>query len=354
MKKKPHTLPRVLTIGSATLDLFIDSTKPAFEESVADAGKKNIVIEEGIKFEITNLRGVPGGGATNAARVLRRLGLSVTAFFKTSNDQLAETLSSHLRAEGVDTRPSINTAKITTGLSIVIPAPSGNKTVLNFRGANDTVEEQELPLFFMKGVDGIYITPLAGKTAELLPKIALEGKKYGAIVMHNPSYYQLTCGKKNFIDALKNIDILLLNSTEAKALHKEMGLDTNLKKSEFSENLVQKIADTKIALDETIVAVLKSLITLGSPIVLVTNGANGVYAANKNNIYFCPSKPTQVINTVGAGDTFGATFFGAHLSGYEIQHALLFGTINSAQFLSSMDGFKSLSNFDELEKTAQI
>lgn len=349
MKKNPRTPPRVLTMGSATLDLFIDGTRPTLEELVVDADKRALLLTEGAKFEITGLKGIPGGGATNAARVLNRFGIPVTAFFKTADDQIAQTIISALRNDGIDTRPAINTSTVVTGLSIVIPAPSGNKTILNFRGANDTVEEQELPLFFMKGVNGIYVTPLAGKTADLLPKIALETRSCGARLMHNPSRHQLTKGREVFLKALPDTHILLLNLIEAKDLFSGIVLDGGKVKIAPASNLT----DLQIDTHHTIFDLLETLRALGPEIVLVTNGAQGVYAADKNGFYFCPSVPTQVVNTVGAGDTFGATFFGAYLSGYKIEQALKFGTLNSAKLLGSANGFEAVLSAHELEALAK-
>lgn len=348
MKKRPKIPPRVLTMGSATLDLFINGTRPVLEELTISADKKALLLEEGAKFEITGLKGVPGGGATNAARVLNRFGTPVTAFFKTANDQIAQTIINALKTDGIDIRPAINTGTVVTGLSIVIPAPSGNKTLLNFRGANDTVEEQELPLFFIKGVTGVYVTPLAGKTADLLPKIAQETKNSGAALMHNPSLYQLATGRKVLLEALKTTKILLLNLAESKVLFAGIQRDGLPIKIAPSSNLTGFLIDSKYSIFD----LLETLRALGPEIVLITNGPDGVYAVDQNGFYFCPAKPTHVVNTVGAGDTFGATFFGAYLSGYKIETALLFGTLNSSKLLSSPDSFGAVLSRSELEKLA--
>ncbi len=349
--------PRILTIGSATLDLFIGGTNPPLKEIDLTADQKALIVTEGAKFEITDLKGMSGGGATNAARVLHRFGIPVTAFFKTANDQIAEKITTILRSDGIDIRPSINTSTVITGLSVIVPAPSGNKVILSFRGANDTIQEQELPLFFMKGMDGIYVAPLAGKTSELLPKIAHEATENSIRLMLNPSGHQLTEGRETLLRCLKNIDIILLNSSEAKILfngiHRD-GLDikiapeSNLGNLELAKNF--EVIDGK---SYSVFDLLATLRTLGPKIILVTNGAEGVYAADESGLHFCPSISTQVVNTVGAGDTFGATFFGAHLSGYDIKTSLLFGALNSTKLLGSTEGIEAVLSAEELEKLAK-
>lgn len=337
--------PRILTIGSATLDLFIGGTRPPLAEIELKPDKKALVLEEGTKLEIVDLTGIPGGGATNAARVISRFGLPVTAFFKTANDQIAEKITTALRNDGVDIRPAINTATGITGLSVIVPAPSGNKTILSYRGANDTIEATELPFFFMRGMDGVYVAPLAGQTAELLPKIAEETHKNTSILMHNPSTFQLTDGRRTFLSALKNIDILLLNSSEGKILLDGLTSDGIDIKIAPKSNLNSISMGTLSVFD-----LLVTIRALGPHIVLVTDGSGGIYAADRSGLFFCPSVPTHVINTVGAGDTFGATFFGAYLSGYDMQTALQFGAINSSQLLGSTKGVDAILNAKELEK----
>lgn len=346
--------PRILTIGSATLDLFIGGTNPPLKEIDLTADKKALLVTEGAKFEITDLKGMSGGGATNAARVLHRFGLPVTAFFKTANDQIAEKITSILRSDGIDIRPSINTATVITGISVIVPAPSGDKVILSFRGANDTIQEQELPLFFMKGMDGIYVAPLAGKTSKLLPKIVETAAKDNICLMHNPSVYQLTEGREMLLRSLRNISVILLNSSEAKillggiqkdGLEIRIAPESNLGSLELARNF-----ETLDGKSYSIFDLLATLRALGPKIVLVTNGAEGIYAADENGFHFCPSIPTQVVNTVGAGDAFGATFFGAHLSGYDIKTSLLFGALNSAKLLGSALGIEATLSAEELEK----
>ncbi|MCL5436531.1 MAG: carbohydrate kinase family protein [Candidatus Dependentiae bacterium] len=349
--------PRVLTIGSATLDLFIGSTRPSFRELELNQTML-IGLDEGIKYEIEDLIARPGGGATNAARVLRRCGLGVTAFFKTADDQIGRRVAAALHEDGIDMRAAITTAAVTTGLSIIIPAPSGNKTILSFRGANDTIQEQELPLFFMKGMDGIYVAPLAGKTAQCLQKIAQESTINTSTLMVNPSAYQLTEGRTELTKVFEHIDILLLNATEAKLLLRGLvsggtSIET-LPRSNLDANLADRpLSRTFDSLQGKIYGIFDFLNTvhgLGPATVLVTDGSNGIYALDEHGPHFCPSVPTQVVNTVAAGDTFGATFFGAHLLGYDTATALRFGAINSARLLGSPDGIAAVLSIEELKK----
>src|SRR5690348_5266742 len=48
----------------------------------------------------------------------------------------------------------------------------------------------------------------------------------------------------------------------------------------------------------------------GPKIIVVTNGAEGVYASDNNSIYFHPSIKINIVSSIGAGDAFGSCFVG--------------------------------------------
>ena len=66
--------------------------------------------------------------------------------------------------------------------------------------------------------------------------------------------------------------------------------------------------------------------------VLVTLGKNGSCAYEKglNKLTYCKAVPTTVVSTVGAGDSFGAAFLVAYLSGVSIKESLQKGAERSA------------------------
>ncbi len=74
----------------------------------------------------------------------------------------------------------------------------------------------------------------------------------------------------------------------------------------------------------------------GPRIVVVTNGAEGVYAATADGIYFHESLPVAIINSVGAGDAFGSTFVAYLLRKKSIEQALFAGILNSVSVISHM------------------
>lgn len=59
-------------------------------------------------------------------------------------------------------------------------------------------------------------------------------------------------------------------------------------------------------------------------IIIITKGARGAYAYDtaRNECYSCPASPAEVVSTVGAGDSFGATFLTQYFDGKNIPACL--------------------------------
>jgi sugar/nucleoside kinase (ribokinase family) len=94
----------------------------------------------------------------------------------------------------------------------------------------------------------------------------------------------------------------------------------------------------------------QEMLARGPKIIVVTNGAEGVYVASNDGILFHPSLPTKVVNTLGAGDAFGSTFVANYLEGKSIKEAMLYGIINAASVLTFLDAKSGLLTKEELEK----
>lgn len=58
-------------------------------------------------------------------------------------------------------------------------------------------------------------------------------------------------------------------------------------------------------------AAAKSLVASGTKLVCVTQGADGVSGITAEHEVFVPAKKVEVVDTVGAGDTFNAGFLAA-------------------------------------------
>lgn len=346
----------ILTLGSATCDLFIDAAA-ARELSAKNSEKQDVhqlCVEEGTKVEVTSLARIAGGGALNAARGLSTLGFVVKVFCKIAQDDAGKVIMNEMTSLGVDLSSAITNSLTPTATSFILRAESGNHPILAYRGANEMIEEKDLPWQLLESAAGFYIAPLAGAAADLLPRIVRRGFERDILVLHNPNEYQLTYKMEAVLEALPFLSILLLNAREARLLfnfflthasgkHPLPGKKYMLPHELF--NVLLHKDGNRFSFEDFASIVLD----YGVQTVVVTNGAEGVYAATKESLFFCPSKRVSVYNTVGAGDAFGATLFGALFSGCSLEKALAFATLNSATLLESKALPPALLTMNDLE-----
>ena len=91
-----------------------------------------------------------------------------------------------------------------------------------------------------------------------------------------------------------------------------------------------------------IIACLKNY---AKDLVIITNGKHGVYAYNGQELFYEPSILVKnIVDTTGAGDCFGATFFYFHTNKYSIKESLKFAAINSASLIQEIGSQKNLLN----------
>ena len=91
----------------------------------------------------------------------------------------------------------------------------------------------------------------------------------------------------------------------------------------------------------------------GTKIVVVTNGAEGVYVSTDECLYFYPSQPIKVVSTLGAGDAFGSGFVGHLARDGTVQEAIRYGIANSHAVLSDYGAQTGLLSADALAQAAQ-
>ncbi|HBL98204.1 TPA: hypothetical protein DDZ86_01005 [Candidatus Dependentiae bacterium] len=328
MKEEPF----ILSIGSAVCDTFIESDDL---QSRNIEPKPFLLIEEGAKLHVSRLRRMAGGGALNAARCLKHLGFNTAAFFKLAHDEAGVKILQELHNEGIDTHLAITNSSTSTATSFILKAPSGNHPILAYRGANDTITFKELPFEAIQKAEGVYLAPLSGEAAAHVDLFAKKAKEKGIPVFHNLNIHQLTSKALEVLKALPFLTAFMLNHKEAELFFKVLQAQNGHTKIEFSlQNYCTLILEQ------------------GTEIAIVTNGPEGVFAASKEAFYTCPSTKTTVLNTVGAGDTCGATIFGSLIKGYPLETALIYGSINSARLLASATLPPRLFSFSELEVEA--
>ncbi len=242
------------------------------------------LVEEGEGGSL-NFDARPGGSPYNVAIGMARLGASSALLTGMSNDMLGARLATILENEGVSSKYLVRTERGTT-LSLVGVDESGGPSYAFYgNGSADcSLTEADLP-DVDPGIQGLHfgsysiaVNPVADAFSALLARTP------GRFVSFDPNVRptiepDMAVWRKR-IDALREQTTLL------------------------------KVSDEDIAMlypDANPIDVVKSWAKDGPALVVLTQGGDGVIGVRGEDLFHAEPPKIDVVDTVGAGDTFMAS-----------------------------------------------
>lgn len=360
-----ENMMKALTIGGATNDFIAIIEDELIERmTMHNATSSFLLFEEGKKVDATSIDAFVGGGATNGAVAMARLGFDAKAIVKVGNDHAGNNIVNVFKEEGIDDKLVIRTDEAATGRAVMVSSHVKNPTIFVCRGANTLLRKDEVKAEYFAGMDLIYITGLSGESSAAFPHIVSLAKKSGAKVAANPGIRQLSSRSEDFYKSLELIDILSLNATETAQLVPLIIND--VKKAKLSEADLAIIGEDngdKSTIPELIhnglsaggfnmslADFFKTILQLGIETFVLTNGKEGAYIANQDGVYFCKACSVKVRGTAGAGDAFFSTFASLLTDGASIQDAAHAATLNSASVVGQIDTLTGLLSRAQLKE----
>lgn len=328
----------VITIGGATLDFFVESSKfNILDFKSIDSHKELLCLGYGDKIEIEQSSFDIGGGAVNTSVSFAKLGLSTSLLVKTGSGHIANYLLSKVRSRNVDTSLVVKSKKERTGFSIILTSFEGDRTVLTQRGANSTLAKDEINIEALKNTKAIYCSSLSNSSEQVLACIAEFCHQNNIKFACNPGATTIKKGISSQEATLFATNILILNKHEASDF---TGI---IEKTESKYDTVEQNA-----INPSIKKMLETLKSFVKDIVVITDGKKGVYVYNGQNFYFAKPYPAKVVSTLGAGDAFASTFVGTMIKTDDIQKAISLALINSASVVEEYGAQTGLKTYDEL------
>jgi sugar/nucleoside kinase (ribokinase family) len=355
-------MKKILTIGEATEDIYLHYNT-AQARTIEEVDRRLLIFVEGSNIEVTALSYFAGGGAVNSAVSFSRLGFSTTIHCNIGNDEAGQRIFTTLQQEKIETEFVCYNDHTETGRSFILPAPSGDRTILTYRGSNAHISEVDVPYEIVKKQNILYITALSGSSAQVLLPLTQMARSSGVIVAHNPGSSQVRQGLHFLEKAFSHINILILNRYEAQQLllsllqqHPEFIRMLSVKK-EYHANQYVPVLLQKLLVYEGAVFDVRDFFSIvfskGPDIVAVTNGAEGVYCSDGRSLLFHQSLPTRIVSTLGAGDAFGSCFVASLQRKYDMKQALVNGIINATSVISYSGAQEGLLYWSNLEQKAQ-
>lgn len=328
----------VISIGGATLDFFVESSKESIINIRSLEGKKEFLcFGYGDKVEVEKSSFDIGGGAVNTSVNFAKLGLSTALLVKTGAGHISNYLLSKVRSRNVDTSFVVKSSTERTGFSIILTSFEGDRTVLTQRGANSSLTKDEIDWAELKNTKYIYCSSLSNSSEKVLADIAdfchVNGIKFAC----NPGGTTIEKGFEVQKNVFSGMNILILNKNEASKL-------TGI--IEKAESKYDEVSGGKI--NPYVQKMLEELKNSVKDIVVITDGKKGVYVYDGQKMYFAAPYPAKVVSTLGAGDAFASTFVGVLAKTGDIKKAMGFALINSASVVGEYGAQTGLKTYDEL------
>ena len=237
----------------------------------------------------------PGGSAATQAVWLARMGVEVDFVARVGAADV-ERIAAEFRAERVTPWLS-GDPDLPTGRLIALVEPSGARSFLTDRGANDALAFADTPDAVLASADWVHLSGYSFAAPRARAAVlGLMRAAGGTPISIDPGSAAplRAMGAENFLNWTRGATLLLPNADEAAAL---TDLDDPAEQGAW--------------------------LAAHYPLVVIKRGAAGAEAFAGAARWTALAAATPVVDTTGAGDAFAAAFVAGRLAGEAIETALL-------------------------------
>ncbi len=286
----------VITVGSAVVDIFIESTTFKIEKHQDQLYLCQLY---GEKNEIDSFELQPGGGGGNTAVGFARMGFKTGLVSETGKDTLSDVLVSNFHAEYVATNLLVQEKLEQTGGSVILLGQGGKRSILVYRGAASMLDPHDIPTSQLKRAKWVHVASVGGRTAAL--KKVFAARADNRKLSWNPGSAELKLINAGDLQFSKvPCDVLQLNAQEWDSIE------------QFQKNAIAHI-----------------------PYIIITDGAKGgmVFVKGQETVKY-KQHPSKLVDATGAGDSFVVGFVSALLKDKSVEQATMWGAQNAASVVS--------------------
>jgi sugar/nucleoside kinase (ribokinase family) len=302
---------KIVSIGNALVDILASVDHDFIAQQGVTPGGMTLVDHarsRALYEAISDPIEAAGGSAANTVAIAASLGAPSAFIGKVADDNLGFAFLHGLTSLGVEvlTAPMTASDTVRTGNCLSLVTDDGQRTMCTHLGAAQALEALDLPLrpleeartvffegYLLDSPNGHAVFEMATALAE--GKLAFTLSDAGCVARH-----------REFLEMrLEDIDLLFGNAEELAAL--------------FGEG---SAAETTARAGRVI------------PMVVCTDGPNGAHVAHKGQVSSFPARPTKVVDTTGAGDSFAGTVLWALHEGHSLEMAAQMALIVAAEVIS--------------------
>lgn len=294
----------VITVGSSTVDVFAKTNFSELIKIMKPQGEIELLAyPTGAKILINKLIFTTGGGGTNTAVSLSRLGHKVAYLGKLGNDENANFIENRLNKERIDLLTI--KGKGLSGYSMILDSLEHDRTILAYKGQNNKLRYTEVPLKKLK-TKWFYFSSMMDQSFKTIEKLSNYAKKNNIKIAFNTSSYLAKKGQEFLKKILSNTNIFILNKEEAGYI--------------VGKNKIEKQ--------------LRLLSNLGPNIVAITLSNKGSVVFDKKKFYYAGTLGKKPIETTGAGDAYASSFLSGMIKKNNIEFAIKLAIVNSTSVIT--------------------
>jgi len=302
---KPEKQFDVVVIGEINPDLILTGdVAPVFGQVEKLIDSANLTI---------------GSSAVIFACGIARLGLKTTFIGKVGNDNFGQFMTDSMHKLGIDTSGVVVDHNVQTGLTIIFSA-GNDRAILTYAGAMHDLKFSDIDQDLIRRARHLHLGSYYMQDGLIpdVPQLFDIAREQGLTISLDTNYDPLEKWNGNLPEVLKRTDIFLPNVTECIAIAHRNNLDQSLEYlSGFAKTVVVKM------------------------------GRDGATARSGNEIVKAASIPVDVVDTVGAGDSFDAGFIYGHLKGWEMAKALKLAVVCGSLSTRQAGGTSAQPDLDE-------
>lgn len=323
-------MKKIVCIGSATKDIFILLQEAQIKENRKNLTEKKVMsFEFGAKIYAENLKEEIGGSAVNVATGLNLGGFRSFVLARTDKSEVGKWIQkkigrlklkkNYMQARGAD--PSAISAIISDKKHL-------DHTIVRTGDSVEWFDLEKALNKFREKADWIYVGSLKKNSVEKIEKIVNFAETKKAQIAFVPSSYQIENDIEKLVPYFGKFELTFMNRDEAIEILQKLKIDFK----DQPKDLIQKLLKT------------------GFGKIIITDGAEGAYAGDGQNIYHLGINETEKIETVGAGDAFVSGFLNTYIEEQDLKKGLAWGIANSGAVLTQIGSTKGLLKRKELKK----
>lgn len=312
-----------LAVGDTVTDAFIKLNKhQAWIETDNPMETKELCMRFGDKLPYDGVDVVVAvGNSANAAVSAHRLGLNTAFATNIGDDKFGQEQMEAFEKEGLDTTyVKVHQGEASNYHYILRYGPERTILVKHTEFNYSFPQISPAPRY-------IYLSSLAANSLPYHHELVAYLKKNPETrLAFQPGTFQMKLGTKTLKELYEHTHIFFCNKEEA-----------------------QRILETK---EDDIKELLKMVRDLGPKMPVITDGPNGAYVLDGDDVWWGPMYPdsSEPVDRTGAGDAFSSTFTSAIALGKTVEEALQWGPINSmnvVQYIGAQKGLLSRSKLEE-------